>query len=106
VRWKVLETYVDGAKVFKTLGDPKRTMIVDLLSCHELCACEILEKFDLTQPTLSHHMKILIECNLVSARNEGKWTYYSLNPLGIEQARSFLHDITSNEEICICKEGN
>ncbi len=50
-----------------------------MLSCGELCACEILEKFSITQPTLSHHMKILCDCGLVNGRKEGKWMHYSLN---------------------------
>jgi ArsR family transcriptional regulator len=102
----MIDNYVDGARVFKALGDPKRAMIVDMLSCGELCACHILEKFDMTQPTLSHHMKILRECGLVSARDEGKWTYYSLNHDGIEKIMQFLSTITSDKENCICKEGD
>ncbi|MFV0314416.1 MAG: ArsR/SmtB family transcription factor, partial [Anaerotignum sp.] len=50
-------------------------MIVDMLSCGELCACKILEKFNFTQPTLSHHMKILSEAKIVTLRREGKNTY-------------------------------
>ena len=45
----------------------------------EKCGCKLLERFEITQPTLSHHMKILIECGLVNQRKEGKWHYYSLN---------------------------
>jgi ArsR family transcriptional regulator len=100
----VLENYTKGSKILKALGDPKRAMIVDMLSCGELCACKILEKFDMTQPTLSHHMKLLRECGLVSARDEGKWTYYSLNHNCIEKTKQFLSAITSNKEICICKQ--
>ena len=50
-----MEDYLKYARVFKALGDPKRAMIVDMLSCGELCACMILEKFDISQSTLSHH---------------------------------------------------
>jgi ArsR family transcriptional regulator len=81
-------------------------MIVDMLSCGELCACKILEKFEMTQPTLSHHMKLLRECGLVNARDEGKWTYYSLNHDNIGKAIRFLNTITSDKENCICKEGD
>lgn len=70
---------IEQAAVFKALSDPNRLMIVDMLSCGELCACKILEKFNITQPTLSHHMKTLCECGLVVARKEGKWSYYSLD---------------------------
>lgn len=71
--------YVDSAKLFKALGDPKRLTIIDLLSKGEMCACKILEVFQMSQPTLSHHLKILVECGLIQGRNEGKWIHYSLN---------------------------
>lgn len=90
-------------QVFKALGDPKRAMIVDMLSCGELCACNILEKFDMSQSTLSHHMKLLCACGLVKARNAGKWTHYSLSDEVIGETMRFFCRITSEEETCICK---
>jgi ArsR family transcriptional regulator len=90
--------------VFKALGDPKRAMIVDMLSCGELCACEILEKFEMSQSTLSHHMKLLCECGLVKARAEGKWTYYSLDDDAIGKTKQFFWAITSDKENCICRD--
>ena len=96
--------YLGNTKVFKALGDLKRAMIVDMLSCGELCACMILKKFEMSQSTLSHHMKLLCECGLVRARNEGKWTYYSLNEEIIGRAKQFFNRITSEKENCICKE--
>ena len=67
------------AKIFKALSDPKRVKIIDLLSCGELCACVLLKCFEITQPTLSHDMKVLIEAGLVVSRREGQRIYYSLN---------------------------
>ncbi len=99
-----MENYMEEIKVFKALGDSKRAMIVDMLSCGELCACMILEKFEMSQSTLSHHMKLLCECGLVRARNEGKWTYYSLDEDGIQKTKQFLDTITSDKKTCICKE--
>ena len=99
-----MEKYLEHTKVFKALGDPKRAMIVDMLSCGELCACQILEKFEMSQSTLSHHMKILCECGLVKNREEGKWTYYSLDADTVRKTQRFLHDITSDQEDCICRE--
>ena len=61
--------------MFKALGDPKRTMIVDMLSCEELCACDILEKFEMSQSALSHHMKILRKCGLVKGREVFKLSH-------------------------------
>lgn len=99
-----MEGYLEYAKVFKALGDPKRAMIVDMLSCGELCACMILEKFDMSQSTLSHHMKLLCECGLVKGREQGKWTYYSLDTDTINRTKQFLCNITSEKENCIYKE--
>ena len=81
-----MEKYLEHTKVFKALGDPKRAMIVDMLSCGELCACMILEKFEMSQSTLSHHMKLLCECGLVKGREEGKW---------IEKSSSLVSEATS-----------
>ncbi|MGI6668896.1 MAG: ArsR/SmtB family transcription factor [Acetivibrionales bacterium] len=96
--------YLKYARVFKALGDPKRAMIVDMLSCGELCACKILEKFEMSQSTLSHHMKILCECGLVRGREQGKWTYYSLDMENVGKIKQFLCEITSNKDNCICIE--
>ncbi len=98
-----MDYYLEHTKVFKALGDPKRAMIVDMLSCGELCACNILEKFNMSQSTLSHHMKILCECGIVKGREEGKWTYYSLDADAISKAKQFFYDITSNKVNCICR---
>ena len=67
------------ALICKALGDENRVQIIKMLTGGELCACKILDAFNITQPTLSHHMKILTDCNLVNSRKEGKWTYYSIN---------------------------
>jgi ArsR family transcriptional regulator len=99
------ESYMENTLLFKALGDTNRLMIVDMLSCGELCACMILEKFNITQPTLSHHMKILCDCGLVKGRKDGKWTYYTLNEQRVQSFRDFLTAITSNKEDCICKDG-
>jgi len=69
----------DAALICRALGDPNRLQIVRLLSGGEMCACKLLEQFAITQPTLSHHMKILCACDLVRVRREGKWNHYSLN---------------------------
>lgn len=71
--------YVEYAKIFKAFSDPKRLQIIDMLSNGELCACKILEAFHITQPTLSHDMKLLTDIGLVIPRKEGKWTHYSIN---------------------------
>ena len=97
--------YTQHVGLFKALSDPNRLMIVDMLSCGELCACHILIRFKITQPTLSHHMKILCDCGLVKGRKEGKWMYYTLNEEIIQDFQAFFAEITSCTEDCICKEG-
>ena len=72
----IISKYVE---IFKALGDETRLEIVLMLTKGEMCACKILERFEITQPTLSHHMKILCGCGLVKVRKEGKWSYYSLS---------------------------
>lgn len=98
------DKYSESVGLFKALADTNRLMIVDMLSCGELCACKILEKFNITQPTLSHHMKILCECGLVVGRKEGKWTHYSLNEETVRGFRTFLEKVTTAKEDCICHE--
>ena len=100
------EIYKENALLFKALSDPSRLMIIDMLSCGELCACVILEKFSITQPTLSHHMKILCDCKLVNGRKDGKWIYYSLKEDTIKAFKLFLIEVTSAKENCICNETN
>jgi len=95
---------VKYARFFKALSDPNRLMIVDMLSCGELCACVILEKFRFTQPTLSHHMKILCDCGLVSGRKDGIRTHYSLDMEKAQEFVSLLTEVISGKKNCICFE--
>lgn len=71
--------YAKYARIFKVMSDPKRLKIIDMLSEGELCACKILEEFHITQPTLSHDMKVMCNLGIVKARKEGKWMQYSLD---------------------------
>ena len=96
------QIYVDAAKVLKAISDPKRLRIVDMLSCGELCACKILEEFHITQPTLSHDMKVLLEAGVVRDRREGKNTYYALNPERLDAFRETLQSIMTAKADCIC----
>ncbi|APM38945.1 MULTISPECIES: ArsR/SmtB family transcription factor [Clostridium] len=95
--------YAEYVPIFKALADETRLKIVDMLSCGEMCACDILEFFNITQPTLSYHMKILTDCNIVNARKEGSWMKYSLNLLKFETFEKFVNDISKNTDDCICK---
>lgn len=70
---------IDVVAICKALGDNNRLQIIQMLSNGEKCGCKLLEAFNITQPTLSHHMKILCDCGIISDRKEGKWHYYSIN---------------------------
>ena len=82
------------AVICKALGDENRVQIIKMLTGGELCACKILEAFNITQPTLSHHMKILTDCNLVNSRKEGKWIYYSINCKKFSEFKSAVSQFT------------
>lgn len=69
----------DKEKIFKALGDSTRLKIFEMLREGRMCACKLQESFDITQPTLSHHMSVLCNSGLVIATKEGKWTYYSID---------------------------
>jgi ArsR family transcriptional regulator len=66
------------SKVFKALADSIRLRILGLLSSREMCVCEVMVALDLTQPTASHHLRILENVGLVKDRKEGKWVFYSI----------------------------
>lgn len=94
---------MDAALLCKVLGDSNRLQIVQMLSGQEKCACKLLEHFSITQPTLSHHMKILCECGLVEVRREGKWNHYSLNQETLEEFQNFINGLSERgPESCGC----
>ena len=90
--------YTEQAKVFKALCDETRLMVLQLLQSGEQCACVLLMQVRVGQSTLSHHMKILVESGIVSARKEGKWTYYSISESGSENALLLLQKLTTVDE--------
>ena len=96
------QVYLDTAKILKAISDPKRLRIVDMLSCGELCACKILEAFHITQPTLSHDMKVLLEAGIVCDRREGKNIFYSLKRERLAAFEHTLQNILSQKANCIC----
>ncbi|WFR54724.1 metalloregulator ArsR/SmtB family transcription factor [Anaerocolumna sp. AGMB13025] len=95
--------YNEYVPILKALADETRLKIVEMLSCGEMCACDILEPFQITQPTLSYHMKILTESGLVNGRRDGAWMRYRLNPEKITLVKEMWEFITTPQEACICK---
>ncbi len=67
------------ADFYKALGDVTRLTILQNLTGKEMCVCEIIERLRMSQPAISHHLKILKQAGLVKDSREGKWIYYSLN---------------------------
>lgn len=85
------------AKVFKALSDSLRLRIIYLLHDGELCACELLKKLNLSQSGLSYQMKILCDSGIVKAKPNGKWTYYSIDLDGCQNAIFLLQKITKTK---------
>ena len=95
------------AIIFKALGDENRIRILKLLNGGEKCACKLLEELNISQSTLSHHMKILCDAEIVTGRKDGKWMHYSICCDGVCQLRSVLRELLAPENIpsdCNCKE--
>lgn len=82
------------AAMFKAFCDENRIKILQLLSTGEKCACKLLEELNVTQPTLSHHMKTLCDSGVVVGRKEGKWMHYSISKEGADYALKCLQELT------------
>lgn len=81
------------ALIFKALGDENRIRILKLLRSGERCACKLLEELNISQPTLSHHMKILCDAGIVNGRKEGKWMHYSISAEGSRDIQLLLQEL-------------
>lgn len=90
--------YSENAKIFKAFCDENRLRILDMLKTGTKCACVLLESLDISQSTLSHHMKILVESGIVETEKDGKWTYYSISNKGSMVAKQLLEEITTVNE--------
>ena len=88
-------TNAQSATIFKAFCDETRLNILARLRGGEVCICALSESLGMKQSALSYHMKILVRSGIVSARQEGKWTHYSLSEAGIATARELLAQITT-----------
>lgn len=95
--------YETCAAMCKALSDEGRLKIVDMLSCGELCACELLEHMEISQSTLSYHMKTLTSCGLVHSEKRGLWAYYRLDDALFAELRSYIGQLSTYKEDCICE---
>jgi len=80
------------ATLARAVGDPIRLQLVDVLRRHagRVCVCELVPLFDLSQPTISHHLKVLREAGIVGSERRGLWAYYYVNPEALEELGSWL----------------
>lgn len=83
------------SEIFKAFCDENRVKILQMLSSGEKCACRLLEELNVTQPTLSHHMKILCDSGIVKSYKDGKWMHYSISFEGVELAKSYLDKLSN-----------
>jgi ArsR family transcriptional regulator, arsenate/arsenite/antimonite-responsive transcriptional repressor len=87
------QTAADLAQVFKALGEPVRLRLISLIGARqggEVCVCDLTSAFDLTQPTISHHLKVLREAGLITSDRRGTWVYYRLVPAALERMAALL----------------
>ncbi|MBJ7321390.1 MAG: helix-turn-helix transcriptional regulator [Rhodococcus sp.] len=85
----------DLARMFKALGDPVRLRLLSLVASHaggEACVCDISDTFDLSQPTISHHLKVLRTAGILDCERRGTWVYYRVIPSALEQLSAVLAD--------------
>jgi len=101
-----MDSYAEFASIFKALSDETRLKIIDMLSCGEMCACDLLENLSISQSTLSYHMKILAESSLVNAVRDGAWMRYTLSKEKTDNVIFFMKEITTPKEKCICIKGD
>lgn len=98
----MIKSYADYVPAIKAISDETRLRIIDMLSCGELCACNILDGLSISQSTLSYHMKILADSGLINAKRDGAWMKYTLNEERIEEVLEFFIVITTKKDDCIC----
>ncbi|MER5962119.1 metalloregulator ArsR/SmtB family transcription factor [Streptomyces sp. NPDC002057] len=87
------EAAVDLARMFKALADPVRLRLLSLIASHEggeACVCDLTGPFDVSQPTISHHLKVLREAGLVGSERRGTWVYYWVLPAALTRLSSLL----------------
>ena len=92
------EQAAELARVFKAMGDPVRLRLLSLIASHEggeACVCDLSEVFDLTGPTISHHLKVLREAGLITGERRGTWVYYRVQPKALQLASQVLAPATT-----------
>lgn len=89
--WQNESTLADRAALFKALGDPTRLSILEAVAAEpDVCACGLLDRLHISQPTLSHHAKILCSTGIITCEKRGKWSHYRLSPARIDEILRYL----------------
>ncbi len=96
--------FEDEAKMLKAIAEPVRMQIMEMISCNEMHASDILRLLSISQSTLSHHMKILCDQQVVNARKEGTSIYYSINLITIEKINQLIRHLSLPKDKCVCYE--
>lgn len=89
------DTARELARTFKALADPTRVQLLSIVAAHEggeACVCDLTEPVGLAQPTVSHHLKNLVEAGLLAREQRGRWAYYSLVPGALDHLAHTLRD--------------
>ncbi|MGM0380325.1 MAG: ArsR/SmtB family transcription factor [Bacillota bacterium] len=93
-------------KIFKALSSENRLKIIEILDENPMCACKIMEKLNLSQSTISHHIKILKDCDLVNCKKEGKWHHYSINLKALKYVQGYFSKLVEKNNnkkgVCNC----
>lgn len=95
------EGTTEEVKLLAAMSDPTRLQIVAMLASQQeaLCVCEIMPHFELGQPTISHHLKVLRDAHLVTSEKKGLWVYYSIDHAKLEQAASYLNALVALKRV-------
>jgi ArsR family transcriptional regulator len=91
------------SELFKAVGDPMRLEILRMLTGKELCVCDIMNALPVSQPTISHHLKVLKYAGLVSDRKDGKWVYYRLNAEAVKSLVRILQELDDGGAVTACR---
>ena len=92
-------TREEVAGICKAMSDSNRLRIIEMLTQGEKCGCDLLEELQVTQPTLSHHMKVLGNCGLVTSYKDGKWQHYSINCERFREFKDYIAAVTCCETV-------
>ena len=84
--------------ICKAMSDTNRLRIIEMLTSGEKCGCELLDELQITQPTLSHHMRVLSDCGLITSRKDGKWHHYAIRRECFEEYIEYMSAVSSHKE--------